>query len=204
MTAQFPALHAVTTDAIVQLADFETRAAAIAHAPGVALHVRARELPGRILTELVDRVKRATRSAGASVFVNDRADVALLTGSAGVHLPSDGLPIAAVREMVGPNAWIGRSTHRPDEARRAMDEGADYVFLGPIWETGSHQERPPLGPAAIQAAHPARVVAIGGVTPGRIGPCRDAGAVGVAAISALWAADRPGTVAAEMLLLLEA
>jgi thiamine-phosphate pyrophosphorylase len=143
-----------------------------------------------------------TGRAGAHVFVNDRADVALLAGARGIHLPADGLPTDRVRDLVGPDVWIGRSVHAPEEARRAAEAGADYVFLGPIWETPSHPGRPGLGPGIIEHAQPARVVAIGGVTPDRVASCLDAGAYGVAAVSALWTAGDPGSAAATMLLLL--
>ncbi len=78
--------------------------------------------------------------------------------------------------------------------------GADYVFLGPIWETSSHPGVPGLGLEAIAAARPARVIAIGGVTPARAAACLEAGAWGVAAISALWLADDPGAAAEAFLL----
>jgi thiamine-phosphate pyrophosphorylase len=135
--------------------------------------------------------------------VNDRADVATIVHADGIHLPAAGLPIAAVRALVGPDVCIGRSVHQPEEALDAAEQGADYVFLGPIWETASHPGQSPLGPEAIARALPARVVAIGGVTPERIGECRDAGAHGVAAVSSLWRADDPGSAAEKMLLLLE-
>ena len=203
MTPELPRLHAVTSSQILTLPDLGDRARAIGHSPDVALHVRSRDLPGRALTRLAARVGEATEQAGAWVFVNDRADVALLAGVRGVHLPADGLPTDRVRDLVGPDVWIGRSTHTPEEARRATDAGADYVFLGPIWETPSHPGRPGLGPGIIEDAQPARVVAIGGITPDRIPACRDAGAYGVAAVAALWHADDPGSAAATMLLLLK-
>lgn len=139
---------------------------------------------------------------GAHVFVNDRVDVALLAGAHGVHLPADGLSVPQARDIIGPTAWIGRSAHSADEAQRAMDQGADYVFLGPIWETPSHPGWAGIGVEAITQAVPARVVAIGGIDVGRVAQCRDAGAYGVAAISALWRAPDPGSVVDEMLLLL--
>jgi thiamine-phosphate pyrophosphorylase len=98
---------------------------------------------------------------------------------------------------------VGRSTHSADEARRALDEGADYVFIGPIWSTPSHPGGPALGPGALRELHSLPVIAIGGVTPERARECRDAGAWGVAAISALWRATDPAAVARAMLLSFE-
>jgi thiamine-phosphate pyrophosphorylase len=135
--------------------------------------------------------------------VNDRTDVAMLVDAHGVHLPAGGLAVSQVRDLIGPDRWIGRSTHNPAEAQRASEEGADYVFLGPIWETPSHRGRPAIGLDAIERARGARIIAIGGVTADRAAACLNAGAYGIAAISSLWLASDPGSAAAEMLLLLE-
>jgi thiamine-phosphate pyrophosphorylase len=135
----------------------------------------------------------------AVLIVNDRVDVAVAAGAAGVHLPARGLPIAAARRMIGPDRWIGRSTHHPDEARAAAEEGADYVFLGPIWETTSHRGRAALGLGAIAAAGRARVIAIGGITTERVSKCRAAGAYGVAVLSAVWEVTDPGSVVRRMM-----
>ena len=203
MNIPLPHLHAITNSSILSLADLSDRAAAIGTSSNVALHARGGGIPGRRLAEVAEVLKGATSEGGSRMFVNDRVDVALLADADGVHLPAAGLPISKVRALVGPDRWIGRSTHSPGEARRAADEGADYVFLGPIWETPLHPGRPGIGLSAIEQARPACVIAIGGVTAGRVRSCLEAGAYGVAAISALWHASDPGSAAAEMLLLLE-
>ena len=190
-----PHLHAVTNDQILTLADLESRARAIAGAGNVALHVRGRSTPARQLVEIAHRF----RVTGGALFVNDRLDVAAHSNSLGVHLPSEGLPTAAVRQLLGPSIAIGRSTHSPEEALAAWDEGADYVFLGPVWETASHPGQPGIGTLAIERAQPARVIAIGGVTPERVPLCVEKGAYGVAAISALWNAPDPAAAATQML-----
>ncbi len=199
MSRAVPRLHAVTDKQVVSLSDFTSRARAIARAGDVALHARPGPVDARELIALATTL----RETGAPVLVNDRADVVPYVGAVGVHLPAAGLAVQAVREMLGPDALIGRSTHDPVEAREAHEAGADYVFLGPIWHTASHPDRTPLGLEAIAAARPARVIAIGGVTPERAGPCREAGAWGVAAIRALWGASDPGAAAREFLLSLE-
>jgi thiamine-phosphate pyrophosphorylase len=190
-----PRLHAVTNPDILALPDLAARAGAIAGAGAVALHARAGPVEAKTLIALA----RLLRDTGATVLVNDRADIVSLVGAAGVHLPAEGLPVEAARRLVGPDLLIGRSTHHPDEAQAAHEAGADYVFLGPIWETASHPGGRPLGLAVIAAAAPARVIAIGGVTPERAAACRAAGAYGVAAISAVWRAADPAAAARRML-----
>ncbi len=203
MSTTLPRLHAITNNDILALADLADRAKAIGRSPNVALHARARGAPGRRLTESAELMLDAASAAGARLFVNDRADVALLADAHGVHLPAGGLAVCKVRDLIGSDRWIGRSTHSPAAALRASEEGADYVFLGPIWETQSHPGRPAIGLDAIERAQPVRVIAIGGVTTGRAKACLDAGAYGIAAISSLWLASDPGSAAAEMLLLLK-
>jgi thiamine-phosphate diphosphorylase len=194
---EVPRLHAVTDDAIAARPDAESLARAIAR-PGTAVHARAPGLEGRAHLEFATRIIAAARAGGAVGVVNDRVDVARATGAHAVHLPAHGLPVDAVRPLV-PGLLVGGSVHSADGARRAADLGADYVFLGPIWETPSHPGRGALGPAVLRGLDAIRVIAIGGVTPERAGEARDAGAWGVAAISALWRAPDPAAAVARML-----
>ena len=198
MSRAVPRLHAVTDEQVLSLPDFATRARAIAAAGDVALHARAGPVDARQLIALANLLLET----GALVLINDRADVVPHVAGGG-HVPAAWLFIAPVREMLRPDVFIGCSTHSATEAREAHEAGADYVFLGPIWPTASHPERAPLGVEAIAAAAPARVIAIGGVTPARAVECREAGAWGVAAVSGLWNADDPGSAAAQFLVSLQ-
>jgi len=199
MKAGLPRLHAVTSDAVLNLADFDSRARALCATSDVAIHVRSGTVGGRHLWDTARRLL----SAGGFVLVNDRVDIASAVGAAGVHLPAAGLGISDARRLLGDEMIIGRSAHTPEEAAQGADEGADYVFLGPIWSTASHPDRPPLGPKAISAAAQARVIAIGGVTPERVPICLQHGAYGVAAVTGLWLAPDPGSAARSMSVLLD-
>ena len=121
MNTPLPQLHAITTSDILALADLSDRAKAIGRSHNVALHARAPGAPGRRLTESADLLLDAASAAGALLFVNDRADVALLADAHGVHLPAGGLAISQVRDLIGPDRWIGRSTHCPAAALRASE-----------------------------------------------------------------------------------
>jgi len=199
MRAGLPRLHAVTTDGVLNLPDFDSRARALCAASDVAIHVRSGTAGGR---RLVDAT-RVLLSMGGFVLVNDRVDIASAVGAAGVHLPAAGMSLSDARQLLGSEMIIGRSTHTPEEAVQSADEGADYVFLGPIWSTPSHPDRPPLGPEVISAAARARIIAIGGVTPERVPICLQHGAYGVAAVSGLWLAPDPGSAARSMAVLLD-
>jgi thiamine-phosphate pyrophosphorylase len=151
-----------------------------------AVQVRGKELGGRALHDLAARVIAAVGDR-ARVLVNDRVDVALALGAAGVHLPGSGLPVAEARRLVGPERIVGRSVHSEDEARAAEAEGADYLIFGPVFATESKRAYgPPQGLDQLRrvaAAVRVPVCAIGGITPERAGAVRDAGAAGMAVLS---------------------
>jgi thiamine-phosphate pyrophosphorylase len=143
----------------------------------------------------------AARGTAAWVVVNDRLDVARAIGASGVQLPGHGLTVAAARAILDPTIAIGQSVHSAEAARVLFAAGADYVLLGPIWETASHPGTAPLGLDAIRRALPARIVAIGGITDTqRARACCAAGAYGVAVIRAVWHDADPRGAARRILL----
>lgn len=195
-----PRLHIVTDDRTTSLPDLTERVRRLAISEQIALHLRSSLLLGRRLLELAETLKQILDPAGALLIVNDRVDVALASGAAGVHLPEPGLPVEAARRIAGDRLLVGRSVHQPRAARTGRSDGPDYVFLGPIWPTPSHPETRVLGLDAIREAQPARVIAIGGINAERARECRAAGAYGVAAVSALWDAEDPALAVKAMLL----
>ncbi|UCD24846.1 MAG: thiamine phosphate synthase [Gemmatimonadota bacterium] len=200
MKRHLPQLHAVTDNSVLELTNYTDLAGALAMGKDVAVHIRSGTLGGRRLTQLAADTRAACRPHKTLVFVNDRADVALAAKADGLHLPSAGLPVHAARRLLGDDVLIGRSTHSVDEALAAVDEGVDYVFLGPIWPTRSHPDRKPLGLGVLSAVKQIPVIAIGGIEPDLVPLAIDAGAYGVAAITCLWHAPDPHAVAESMLL----
>ena len=158
--------------------------AARAAAAGVEMiQIRAKELSGRPLSELVRRAVAARRSA--AILVNTRIDVALACGAQGVHLPAGSIAPDRIRAIAPSGFLIGASCHRLDELRLAENEGADFAVYGPIFPTTS-KSSPPIGLEAMREA--ARVVrlpiyALGGVHWTNAEECLEAGADGVAGIS---------------------
>jgi thiamine-phosphate pyrophosphorylase len=161
-----------------------------------AVHLREKDRPaGEVLA--LARQLRGICGSQAILLVNDRPDIALLAGADGVHLSEEGLPVAAVRAWLPPSLWVGRSVHSVNTARQAEQDGADYVLAGSIFSSPSHPEREPAGVQLIRdlkARVTLPVVAIGGITPATVAACWEAGADGVAAISALAGPD-PAAVA---------
>ncbi|MFZ5625307.1 MAG: thiamine phosphate synthase [Gemmatimonadota bacterium] len=196
-----PRLHAITDAAVLALPDLGVRAAAIAAAgSAVALHARDRSARAADLARTAERFVALARPPEATVIVSSRPDIARAVGAQGVQLGASDLAPADARRVLGPG-WIGRSVHSVDEARAAVDEGADYLLVGNVFETTSHPGAAGKGLGLIeQAAALGRpVIAIGGITRERAAQVRDAGAWGVAAITALWHAPDPGRAAIDLL-----
>lgn len=196
-----PRLHAVTDGRVRALDDFGVRAAAIAAAgPAVALHARDRLATGAVLTALADRLAALVAPPEAQLAVNARPDIAAACGAHGVQLGAGDLTVADARR-VAPRCWVGVSVHDEAGAHAAADAGADLLLVGTIFETASHPGREGAGLALVErtARLGVPVVAIGGITPERARLAREAGAWGVAAISALWQAPDPAAAALAML-----
>ncbi len=151
------------------------------------IQIREKDLDTRSLLRLAERGVGTSRGSATRVVINDRLDVAMAAGAAGIHLGRQSIPAEQVRRVAPRDFQIGVSCHSAAEARSAEEAGADYVLLGPIFETPAKLVYgPPLGlevlrRAVARAGIP--VVALGGITVERARQCREAGASGVAGIS---------------------
>jgi thiamine-phosphate pyrophosphorylase len=166
-----------------------------------AVMLREKDLPGKELFRMAERLRVLTRRFGARLLVNDRIDVALAAEADGAHLGTRSIPVAAARSLLGNSALLGCSTHGLEELRKAVSCGADYVTFGPVYATPSKAAYgPPVGIGAMSRAcreSPIPVFALGGVTPGRVGETLRSGAFGVALISGIVAAPDPRAAAGE-------
>jgi thiamine biosynthesis protein ThiS len=146
------------------------------------IQIRERGLDSLSL-ELLVRAVSTVAGSETKVVINSELTLAKKLG-VGVHLPEAGPSIAEARDYLGSDALFGRSVHSPESAAESI--GADYLIAGHVYETGSKSDLVPLGLtglAAIVAAAPAPVLAIGGVTPARVAEVMAAGAAGVAVMS---------------------
>jgi thiamine-phosphate pyrophosphorylase len=171
------------------------------------VQVRAKTLPSSQLIELCDTVVGLARPYGAAAIVNDRADVALMTGAAGVHVGQDDLPVTAARQLLGPHAIIGYSTHTLEQVERAASLPLSYIAVGPVFSTGTKDTGyVPLGLGfvreAVQLADGKPVIGIGGVTVENAADVIAAGASGVAVIADLLRTGDPAGRAARFLAVL--
>jgi thiamine-phosphate pyrophosphorylase len=160
-----------------------------------AVQLREKDMAVRDLLSVAQRLREATRHAGAKLFVNDRTDVALAVNADGVQRTGASLPVSALRSICPPGFMIGASVHSAAEARSAEPEGADFLIFGPVYDTPSkRQYGPPQGLSALErdaSAVRLPVLAVGGITPARVGEVQRAGAGGVAVIGAILGAERP-------------
>ena len=151
------------------------------------VQIREKDLSTRELIDIVGPAVEMMRGSSTRLVVNDRLDVALGHGAAGVHLGDQSLPAPIVREVVPPSFLVGVSCHLLEEALASAAARADYILLGPIFETPSKLAYgPPLGLAKLRevaAKVSVPILALGGITVDRTPACLEAGAAGIAGIS---------------------
>jgi len=195
-------LIAITDDLRDGREGLVARAAAAVRGGATMVQLRLKHMDARVLAEIA-RPLVATLSV--PVVINDRADVALAVGAAGVHVGSDDLPVAALRRIVPPGFLIGASVGSDDEAAAAV--GADYAGIGPVFGSTSKLDAgTAIGIAefvrlAVRAGLPA--VAIGGITVDRAAEVMTAGASGVAVIAAIFGGPDPEAAARALRLVID-
>ncbi len=157
------------------------------------IQLRDKTLSGRDLYALAQDMAALVRASQATFIVNDRLDIALAAGADGVHLGQDDLPVAAARSLSPPSFIIGASVGSVEEGLAAERDGADYIALSPVFSTPTKDD---AGPGhglevlcGLRAAVKIPVIAIGGINSGNVRDVVEAGADGVAVISAVLGAD---------------
>lgn len=136
------------------------------------------------------QLKALCDSFNVPLIINDRLDIAMAVGAAGVHLGQDDLPCAAARKLLGEDYIIGVSAHNPAEAKTALQSGADYLGCGAVFGTATKADVKKLGTEGLTAICREKglpVVGIGGVTADNYREVRAAGADGAAIVSGILA-----------------
>jgi thiamine-phosphate pyrophosphorylase len=150
------------------------------------MQLRLKDSPGRDFLAAARAIAEMCRKRGATLIVNDRADIAILAAAHGVHLGQTDLPLDAARRIIGNDRMIGISTHNVEQARAAEVGSADYVGFGPMYPGGLRNNVAGKGLdqlRAIRAAIKIPIVAIGGITEARVAETLAAGADAVAIIT---------------------
>lgn len=188
--------------------DWESVAAAALGAGADCIQLREKTLPDRELLARASRLVQLARATGADVIINDRPDIALLSGARGVHLGQDDLPVAAARRILAPRMLVGVSTSNPEQARAAVEAGADYCGVGPMFPSTTKHKSSLSGPGYLRAylgdalTAPVPHLAISGITPANAPQLSSAGCRGLAVSSAICAAPDPAAVCTAFLRLL--
>ena len=169
-----------------------------------AVQLREKDVPDDERYEIGRRLRELTADAGVPLIVNDRVDIAAAVGADGVHLGQSDLPIGVAREQLGEAAVVGRSASTVEQARAAEEAGADYLGVGAVYGTESKavpDAKDGIGTERVRELAEAveiPVIGIGGITADNAAPVVEAGATGVAALSAITAADDPGAATAAL------
>ncbi|WGW10438.1 thiamine phosphate synthase [Saxibacter everestensis] len=171
------------------------------------VQLRDKSIEAREELELLELFAAAAARHGALHAVNDRADIARLSGAPVLHLGQDDLPVPAARSLLGDDAILGLSTHRPEETAAAVDQpGLDYFCTGPVWSTPTKPGRAAVGLELVRFAHEESArrqssrpwFAIGGIDHSTIGQVRDAGAQRVVVVRAITDASNPTDAAQKL------
>src|SRR5215472_7681097 len=171
------------------------------------IQLREKTAPSREILEASKNLVSRLSSTGARIIVNDRADIAAISGAGGVHVGQEDLSVEAARKICGPERWVGVSTHNREQFQLALATSAVYIAVGPIFPTATKANpNPVVGIDFLKAARRLTrkpLVAIGGITVQSAEPVYGAGADSIAAISDLLSVPNPAERAREYIAIAE-
>ncbi len=162
------------------------------------IQLREKEVSDAALLAMAAELRELTDEMGILFVVNDRPDIAAIVGADGVHLGQGDIPVAEARKLLRPNAIVGRTTRNVAQAKAAVNEGADYIAIGPMYETDTKQVGPIVGPPMLREVTDAvdlPVVPIGGIDAEKISQLVEHGAKRVCVSRAVAGADDPKAAA---------
>ncbi|HEU5230328.1 MAG TPA: thiamine phosphate synthase [Ktedonobacteraceae bacterium] len=181
-----PVLALITEPA---MPDLVTRIADALAAGVNMVQLRGHQLPARELYTLATTIQPLCQRHRAVFIVNDRLDVGLAAGADGFQLGSRSLPLPIARRLAGENSLLGASVHSSDEARHAVENGADFLLVGTIYPSHAHPNEPASGPQRVreirQILPSSPIIAIGGISAANARVVMEAGADGIGATSAI-------------------
>lgn len=201
-------LYGIVDLGYVRPEEVESTTAALLRGGIRILQLRAKGVDPATVEQLAQRMQPLCREAGAVFVLNDYPDMAARIGADAVHVGQDAGPLAAVRNIVGPQMLIGRSTHSPEQALAAVAEGADYIGFGPLFPTGTKPGRPSIGLQDIAAVQEKLgdfpMFCIGGINGTTLPSVLQAGARRVVIVSWLLQQPDPAAAARDIINLLTA
>jgi thiamine-phosphate pyrophosphorylase len=206
MRLVLPRLYVILDAALITSSEREC-AASLAQAGVRLLQYRNKSASSRKYLDSSRKLAEALWPQGVAFFVNDRPDVAFLSGATGVHVGQDDLEVEQARRIAGPERLVGVSTHNLEQFERAAASSADYIAVGPVFHTSTKTNPDPvvgldfIRKVRQRTAKP--IVAIGGITLERAAAVIEAGADSVAVISGILSAPDPAQRARQYIETLE-
>jgi thiamine-phosphate pyrophosphorylase len=181
-------LYAILDHAYVMPNDAERAAGQLIRGGADMIQLRGKEQTASELARLANKLHRLMSEAGVPLIINDHAEIARDVPVEGLHLGQEDIPIAAAREIVQRDCWIGKSTHSVRQAMAAADEGADYIGFGPLFATPTKPACQPIGMADIRRVNELvrmPIFCIGGIKLNNLADVLRAGATRVVIVSGL-------------------
>jgi thiamine-phosphate pyrophosphorylase len=206
MRLVLPRLYVILDAALITFPERDC-ALSLAEAGVRLLQYRNKSAPARRYLDSSRELAETLRPRGVSFFVNDRPDVAALAGATGVHVGQEDLDVEQARRVVGRDRLVGVSTHNLEQFERAAASSADYIAVGPIYETSTKANPDPVVGVdllrRVRRLSDKPVVAIGGITLEHAAAVIEAGADSIAVISGILSAPDPGQRARQYIKTLE-
>jgi thiamine-phosphate pyrophosphorylase len=186
---QLPRIYPITNTAVSGLTHTE-QVAHLLRGGATFIQLREKTNSPRAFFDDAESAVHLARAAGAAIIINDRVDLALALGASGVHLGQTDMPVNAARQLLGPDAIIGYSTHNLDQVVEALELPINYLAFGPIFPTRTKDNPDPIAGvdglrAAKTLAGELPVVAIGGIDESNMADIFTAGADSAAIISGI-------------------
>ena len=185
-------LYLVTDEACLQYASLLDAVEEALQAGVTLVQYREKNGLGKEMLQKAVALRKLCHRYHVSFIVNDRLDVALMSGADGVHLGQDDLPVAEARKLAGPDFIIGATAHNVQEALAAQSAGADYLGCGAVFATTTKRDTVPLGLEGLRAIRQTvyiPIVGIAGITPLNYQQVLETGADGAAVVSGILGAD---------------
>ena len=182
--------------------DLAERVAAAVRGGVDVVQLRDKRATRKELQPLAEELKEVCDRAGAIFTVNDDPDLARLSGAAGIHVGQEDMPVSEVRDLLGPDTMIGVSAGSVEEAREAVQNGADYLGVGTVFATPTKTDTEVAGLALVEAVARERLpvpwFTIGGIDLDNAPEVAAAGAPGFAVVRAVLDAEDPETAARKL------
>lgn len=190
-----PLLYVVTDSSRLEGRSLEETVAAAIRGGAEVIQYREKNASTRRMVEEASALCRLCRREGAVFLVNDRLDVALAVNAHGIHVGREDMPVAVARRILGPGRIVGVSVHDEEDARRAEEDGADYLSVSPVYATSTKPDHEtPLGIEGTRKLVQKTglpVVAIGGIDETNLAGLIECGIQGICVVSAVMAAPDP-------------